>query len=280
MPVNNPTVAGQLSRLTPSGAKAGVMDLPITLSTDSSESSLPKLPSVPKEFRKLSTAEQSKVSKVKLLELLNNNEQTNCLDEDTIKKLLEEFQQSIISKLDELSASNQSLRADLQHANKENFMLKCEMSTIMLRIEKIETEAPKNNIIIRGLKPEEGESAVKESQVRELFSEISGAYVRVEDFKPYPLPRGLVKATVTNPLVKEAVMRNKRNLKSSQMFARVFVEQDFPYRTRRENQRLYAALKDVKARGVEQGAVLRNGRITNSNGQLLDYFDISSQLFR
>ena len=55
IPVNNPTVAGQLSRSSPRGVKAGVIALPITLSTESSESSLPKLRSEPIEFRKFST---------------------------------------------------------------------------------------------------------------------------------------------------------------------------------------------------------------------------------
>ena len=55
MPVKMPTVAGQLSGWMPSGAKAGVTALPITLSTERSLFSLPNEPSVPTEFKMLST---------------------------------------------------------------------------------------------------------------------------------------------------------------------------------------------------------------------------------
>ncbi len=53
MPVNRPTVAGQLSFSIPRGENTGVIVLPTTLKTEFSESSLPKVPSLPIELKKL-----------------------------------------------------------------------------------------------------------------------------------------------------------------------------------------------------------------------------------
>lgn len=184
---------------------------------------------------------------------------------EELKQMISAMNANMDNKFENMEKKLEELKVDITGIRKNN-------EEAIKRIEKVETEAIKRNIIIFGM--EEGENNL--SDLKDMMVTLCGKMVKnfsendidfvyrvgKKSDKVRPIKMGFV-----NCWKKSEILRNRKELKGT----KIYVEEEISKEMLEENKKLIPKMKEERQKGNK--AIIRNGKLIVEERQVKEVFN-------
>lgn len=181
--------------------------------------------------------------KLALEQRCSNLEDTRKIDEANHQASIEEVKNTIQTRFNELDTKLNSLNTlDEQHANPT-------VQLMQARIDKLEREARKLNIVIKGLKSTSSNAKIVASEFIEQAFKLQNVVVDAKVIPIMKLNTVKIIAQLDCWESKMSILRGKSSLKSIEAWSSVFIEPDLTATERKTANKIEELAKDYTSKG-------------------------------
>ncbi|KAL1447246.1 hypothetical protein WDU94_005437 [Cyamophila willieti] len=199
--------------------------------------------------------------------------------EDKIDAVLSEIQKIRTEFHSDQQETRKLIEDKLVQDEIENEKINRKLETHDSKISHFEKEARKRNIVIYGMKEEDGEKfADLKEKVRHIFNTIMKLDVKREEIDDFFRLGKKTGSDRTRPILvklvsnwrKMEIMRNKNQLKGT----KIFIENDLSEEESTEKKKMVQTMKDLKSKGHQ---VYIKGKVLIVDGKQIDTEDFSDE---